>query len=127
MFTRVMPAERAARDAANVLKRAVQEHERVARRAADKEQAAFQRTPIGQARAAFERGHRVFQCALDVEHQDAVIVSEILDAVAREGWELDSGSFVSCQQGRERRDTTMGYYLFRRAAHLRQSPAGSSS
>jgi hypothetical protein len=122
-----MPAEQAARDAANVLKRAAQERERVARRAADKERAAFRRTPIGQARAAFERGDRVFQCALDVERQDAVIVSEILDAVTREGWKLISGSFVSCEQGRERRDTTVGYYLFRRAAHHRQSPAGSSS
>jgi hypothetical protein len=126
MFTRVMPAERAVRDAANVLKRAAQERERVAHRT-DKEQAEFRRTPVGQARAAFERGDRVFQCALDVERQDAVIVSEILDAVAREGWEPVSASFVSCEQGPESRDTTMGYYLFRRAAHHRQSSAGPSS
>ena len=126
MFTRVMPAEQAVRDAANTLKRAAQERKRVARRT-DDERAAFRRTPVGQARAAFERGDRVFQCALDVERQDAAIVSEILDAVAREGWEPVSGSFVSCEQGRERRDTTVGYYLFRRAAHHRQPPAGSSS
>ena len=54
MFTRVMPGERTVRDAANALKRAAQERERDARRA-DKERAAFLRTPVGQARAAFER------------------------------------------------------------------------
>ena len=86
MFTRVMPGERTVRDAANALKRAAQERERDARRA-DKERAAFLRTPVGQARAAFERGDRVFQCALEVERQDAVI----LNAIAREGWELVSG------------------------------------
>ena len=119
MFTRVMPAERTVRDAANALKRAARDRERDARRAG-KERAAFLRTPVGQARAAFERGDRVFQCALEVERQDAAI----LNAIAREGWDLVSGAFVPCEQGPESRDTTVGYYLFRRAAHHRQSSAG---
>jgi hypothetical protein len=49
--------------------------------------------------------------------------------VAREGWELVTGSFVFREQGQQSRDkfmssgqnvaikgTTVGYYLFRRAA-----------
>ena len=101
------------------------------------------RTPVGQARAAFERGDHLFQYDHDVESQNAVIVSmvgstttrsssdpsEILNAVAREGWELVNGSFIFREQGHQSRDkfmssgqnvavkgTTVGYYLFRRAA-----------
>ena len=80
MFTRVMPAERTVRDAANALKRAAQERERDARRA-DNERAAFLRTRVGQARVAFERGDRVFQCALEVEREDAVILNAIAHEV----------------------------------------------
>ena len=54
--------------------------------------------------------------------------SEILNAVAREGWEIVTASFVFREQGQQSRDkfmssgqnvatkgTTVGYYLFRRA------------
>jgi hypothetical protein len=54
--------------------------------------------------------------------------SEILNAVAREGWELVNASFVFREQGQQSRDkflssgqnvaikgTTVGYYAFRRA------------
>ena len=34
-------------------------------------------TPVGQARAAFERGDELFQYAHDVESQDAVIVAMV--------------------------------------------------
>jgi len=111
-------------------------------RQAQREHEAFLRTPVGQARTAFERGDHLFQYAHDVESQNAVIVamvgsattrkssdpSEILNAVAREGWELVNGSFVFREQGQQSRDkfamsgqnvaikgTTVGYYLFRRA------------
>ncbi len=53
--------------------------------------------------------------------------SEVLNAVAAEGWELVNGSFIFREQGQQSRDkfgssgqniatkgTTVGYYLFRR-------------
>jgi len=95
------------------------------------EEHAFLRSPVGQARAAYDRGDRVFQCSIDVMKQDAVILFmdgsdtlqkttdpvAVLNAVCREGWELITGSFVFVERGQDRRDksgTTMGYYLFRR-------------
>jgi hypothetical protein len=145
MFSKATPEEQAAKDAAKAAKRAEKEREAAATRA-QKECEAFLRTPVGQARTAFERGDHLFQYAHDVESQSAVIVSmvgsttnrsssdpsEILNAVAREGWELVSGSFVFREQGQQSRDkfmssgqnvaikgTTVGYYLFRRAEHQR--------
>ena len=88
MFTRVMPGEQAVRDASNALKRAARECEG-SRGAPTRSEAAFLRTPVGQARAAFERGDHVFQCALDV----GADTLRLLNAIAREGWELVSGSF----------------------------------
>ena len=120
-----------------------QKDAQMAERQAQREREAFRRTPVGQARVAFERGDHLFQYAHDVESQDAVIVSmvgsttnrsssdpsEILNGVAREGWELVAGSFVFREQGQQSRDkflssgqnvaikgTTVGYYLFRRDA-----------
>ena len=112
MFTRVMPGEQAVRDASNALKRAAMECEEVARRA-EAERAALRRTPVGQARAAFERGDHVFQCALDVGSDSC----EILNAIAREGWEMVSGSFgevISAGDDVAIEGSTVGYYLFRR-------------
>ncbi len=103
---------------------------------ARKEEHAFLRSPVGQARAAYDRGDRVFQCSIDVMKQDAVILFmdgsdtlqkttdpvAVLNAVCREGWELITGSFVFVERGQDRRDksgTTMGYYLFRRAEEAR--------
>jgi len=97
---------------------------------------AFLRSPVGQARAAYDRGDRVFQCSIDVMKKDAVILFmdgsdtlqkatdpvAVLNAVCREGWELITGSFVFVERGQDRRDksgTTMGYYLFRRAEDAR--------
>ena len=117
-------------------------------RQAQRELEAFLRTPVGEARTAFERGDELFQYAHDVESQSAVIVSmvgstttrrssdpsEILNAVAREGWDLVNGSFIFREQGHQSRDkfiasgqnvaikgTTVGYYLFRRAPSNRNS------
>ena len=112
MFTRVMPGEQAVRDASNALKRAARECEEVARRA-DAERGAFLRTPVGQARAAFEREDHVFQCALDVGSDTC----ELLNAIAREGWDLVSGSFgevISAGDDVAIEGSTVGYYLFRR-------------
>ncbi len=114
---------------------------------ARKEEHAFLRSPVGQARAAYDRGDRVFQCSIDVMKQDAVILFmdgsdtlqkttdpvAVLNAVCREGWELITGSFVFVERGQQSREkflssgqnvatdgTTVGYYLFRRAgcAHI---------
>jgi hypothetical protein len=152
--------EKAQRETEKERQRAEKDREK-AERQARREHEAFLGTPVGQARTAFERGDDLFQYAHDVESQDAVIVSmvgsttsrrssdptEILNAVAREGWELVNGSFIFREQGQQSRDkfmssgqnvaikgTTVGYYLFRRAEEHQhraedalQLTAGSSS
>ena len=104
----------------------------------------FLESPVGRARAAYERGDRVFQFAHDVMSQQAVIVgmvgsatmkktrdpSEVLNAVCDEGWDLVNGSFVFIAEGEQSRDKflssgqnvavrgrVVGYYLFQRAAY----------
>ena len=101
----------------------------------------FFATPAGQARTAYEVGDHVFQYAIDVMSQEAIIVAmvgsrtskktsdpvAILNSVCHEGWELVNGSFVFVEEGQQSRDkfmssgqnvaikgTTVGYYLFRR-------------
>jgi hypothetical protein len=112
-----------------------------ARELAERERRAFEGSPAGRARAAHKRGDQIFQFSMDVMNQQAVIIpmaggttsrktsdpSEILNSVAREGWDLVNGSFVFVEQGQESRDKfmssgqnvaikgeTVGYYLFRR-------------
>jgi Protein of unknown function (DUF2510) len=130
----------AAKDAVRQASQQARERERQqTQQAREREQ--FLRTPVGQARIAFERGDHVFQYDHDVMSQQAVIVSmvgsttskkttdpsQILNAVCNEGWELVNGSFVFVEQGQQSRDkflssgqnvaikgTTVGYYLFRR-------------
>lgn len=107
---------------------------------AAEERAALE-SPKGQARLAFERGDEVFQLAMPLLSQKAVIVpmgggfatssekdwSAELNDVVREGWELVNGSVAFLQTGQESRDKFMasgqnvaisgqvvGYYLFRR-------------
>jgi hypothetical protein len=110
---------------------------------------AFFRSPAGGARQAFERGDHVFQYAIDVMSQKAVIIPmvggtttsttsdpvAILNSVCHEGWELVNGSFVFVEHGQESRDkfmasgqniavkgATVGYYLFKRCeANRRKS------
>lgn len=103
---------------------------------------AFFASPAGQARAAFERGDRLFQFVIDVKETKAVVIPmggatttatttdpvAILNSVCNEGWELVNGSFVFHELGSESRDkflasgqnvavrgTIVGYYLFRRS------------
>lgn len=100
-------------------------------------------SPQGQARLAYERGDQVFQLAMPLLSQKAVIVpmgggfstssekdwTAELNDVVREGWDLVNGSVVFLQTGQESRDKFMasgqnvaisgqvvGYYLFRRRA-----------
>lgn len=103
---------------------------------------AFLVSPAGQARAAFERGARLFQFFMDVEDTEPVVIPmgwtitapttadpvAILNAVCNEGWELVNGSFVFHELGQESRNkpavsgqnvavrgAIVGYYLFRRS------------
>lgn len=122
-------------------------------RQAEKEAQEFRASPVGQARSAFERGDLIFQTSIDVMNQQAIIVamvgsstsqratdpSAILNAIAREGWDLASASFTFIEEGQQSRDKllssgqnvavkgrTAGYYVFKRAPQLRQ-PNGSSA
>jgi hypothetical protein len=148
LVKRKTPEERA-REAA--LKEQARREAEVRKRAEriDKAQQAFFNTPAGQARVAFERGDHVFQYAIDVMTQQAIIVAmvgsktaqktadpvAILNSVCREGWELVNGDFVFVQTGQQSRDkfmssgqnvaiagTVMGYYLFRRCQTNRGEP-----
>ena len=128
-FAKRTPEEKAAKAAAKAEARENRELQR------------FLKTPVGQARTAFQRGDKVFQYEQAVTMQQAVIVSmigstvrhqtsdpsEILNAVCAEGWDLVNGSFVFVQHGQQSRDKFMssgqnvaikgsvvGYYLFRR-------------
>jgi hypothetical protein len=113
---------------------------------AEREAAAFQASPVGQARTAYEQGDRLFQVDFEVMEQTAEIVAmmgsyntkkannptAVLNAIVSEGWELITGSFVFVVQGEQSRDkfmssgqnvavkgATAGYYLFRRAEQNR--------
>lgn len=101
----------------------------------------FNDTPKGQARLARERGDTIFQAALTVSRQRAVIapmvgsttsvaktdISSELNDIISEGWELINSSVVFEMHGQESRDKflssgqqvavsgeSVGYYLFRR-------------
>jgi hypothetical protein len=86
---------------------------------------AFFAAPAGQARLAFERGDRAFQCMIDAMKTTDPVTT--LNFVCNEGWELVNGSFVFVEEGQQSRDkvggganivtkgTTVAYYLFRRA------------
>jgi hypothetical protein len=122
-----------------------------ANKQADREAAAFAASPVGQARTAFEQGDKLFQVDFEVMKQTAEIVSmmgsyntskantptAVLNAIANEGWDLITGSFVFVVQGEQSRDkfmssgqnvavkgATVGYYLFRRAEQNRVQPTG---
>jgi hypothetical protein len=110
--------------------------------ARENQRASFLASPAGRARAAFERGDRLFQFVIDVKNTQAVVIPmgpaktatttndpvAILNSVCDEGWDLVNGSFVFHELGSESRDkflasgqhvavkgTVIGYYLFRRS------------
>jgi hypothetical protein len=104
-----------------------------------REKEAFFRSPAGRARVAFEEGDHVFQYAINVMNQEAIIVAmvgsstkkrtsdpvDVLNSVCHEGWDLVNGSFVFVEEGQQSRDkflasgqnvatkgSVVGYYLF---------------
>lgn len=140
-------AQKEAEAEARARRRAAEEEKRNAAEI-EKARQAFFRTPAGQARVAFDRGDHVFQYAIDVVSQQAIIVAmvgsrtsqttrdpvAILNSVCHEGWELVNGSFVFVEQGQQSRDkflssgqnvavkgTVVGYYLFRRQESNRRA------
>ena len=133
--------EERADDAAQKEQHRTQERERERVAEIEKARQSFFRTPAGRARVAFDAGDHVFQYAIDVMSQEAIIVAmvgsttskktsdptAILNSVCHEGWDIVNGSFVFVEQGQQSRDkfmasgqnvaikgTTVGYYLFRR-------------
>lgn len=100
------------------------------KKAIPEERAAFDKTPAGQARLAYERGDYAFQCSVDVTTQQvgdttSETESVVLASICHQGWEL-VGSFVSVEQGQRGgkvaswkpkvaiRGARVGYYLFAR-------------
>jgi hypothetical protein len=90
---------------------------------------AFFETPVGRARLAYRRGHRLFQYELDVRELEPTVVPgpvgappiettdpvDILNAVTAEGWKLVTGKFIHS----ELRGGVIGCYLFKRSQKRR--------
>lgn len=134
-------AQRRAEQKADTQRRRAESDAQIQAQQEAQQREAFLATPAGRARTAFGRGDRLFQFALDVMNQQAIVVAmvgaktsqttadstAVLNSVCREGWELVNASFVFVEQGQQSRDkfmssgqnvairgTTVGYYLFRR-------------
>ena len=141
------PEEQAVKEQAEAEKQAQKaraEAEKQAQKAADKERKqheAFLKTPVGLARGAFEQGDHLFQVDFDVKSTKASVVamtgafstsksndvSDVLNEICREGWEIQSASMVFHETGSESRDKflasgqqiavkgdVIGYYVFKR-------------
>lgn len=147
MALRKTPEEKAARQSAKE-EAAQQRAEEQQRQQIEREKQAFFASPAGQARLGYQQGDHVFQYAIDVMRQQAIVVAmvgtntkkstsnpvDVLNSVCHEGWELVNGSFVFVEEGQQSRDkflasgqnvatkgSIVGYYLFRRCdANLRQ-------
>lgn len=94
---------------------------------------AFQRSHVGQARTAYERGDTIFQCSIDVMSQEAIVFLmrgsnvlqdttdplDVLNSICREGWELVNGSFVFVEEGQLSRDKFLssGQHVATRGHH----------
>src|SRR5581483_7327261 len=131
-FTRATPEEKAARQAAKDAERAQHDALKQAEKEAkarDKLRRAFDGSPAGDARVAFESGAHVFQYEASVKAMHAVVRPigfgsnaigketfasrfgrgpvATLNAVCDEGWELLNGSFVFVETGQVSRNRAM--------------------
>lgn len=141
LFTTPEEREEEARQRAEE-ERQYQEDKRLRQQAAT--EAAFARTPIGRARAAFARGDRLFQAELEVSSLTGTASMfgsseneitrrdeqpDLLGRIEDEGWHLEHAGFVFVEtgststdrmlgtgQGTVTRGVVTGVYLFRRAA-----------
>ena len=142
LFRSETPEQRAERERQKSESRAAKERER--------EEMRFNASPVGQARAGFARGDQLFQASFDLENVKAVVVamtdaytarsghdvSDVLNSIAAEGWDLHSFSTAFVNEGEVSRDKFMssgqqvavrgrlvGTYVFsRKAGH---SPAAT--
>jgi hypothetical protein len=121
--------------------KAEQKVARAAEKEAERERKAFEESPAGQARAAFERGDGYFEIELDLSphggtgsdqgswgpHRPKSGRTDALSQVEGEGWAFVQASHVFVQTGEDSRDKFMtsgqrtsirgeivGIYLFRR-------------
>lgn len=105
--------------------------------------------PLGAARETHERGDQMYQCAVLLMVQDAVIVAmvgstnnaqfidqnQLLNDIGAAGWELITMSVTFVNEGEQSRDKFMssgqnvaikgrllGYYIFRRVDHATAAP-----
>jgi hypothetical protein len=92
---------------------------------------AFFQTPVGRARLAYKRGHRLFQYELEINELNPTLIPgpiggparettdpvDILNAVTVEGWKLVTGKFIHS----EIRGGAVGCYLFKRSQKRRLS------
>jgi hypothetical protein len=113
---------------------------------AQAERAAFLSGPVGRAQTAYANGDLLHQLEFDLMAQEAIIVamvgskvnkrssdpSEILNAIAKEGWDLVNASVTFVTEGEQSRDKFLssgqnvavkgrlvGFYVFRRCPENR--------
>jgi hypothetical protein len=113
LFRNESAEEKAAREAQKEADRAERTRQR--------EEEAFRRSPAGQARSSRERGDVLFQVSFDLEDVKALVVamtdafttrsardvSEILNSIVAEGWDLHSFSTAFVNEGEVSRDRFM--------------------
>jgi hypothetical protein len=131
--------ERSRREEAEAAELTHQERERAV--LAPQRKLEFELSPAGTARVAFQRSDDLLQVALSVRTSTTYTVpmvdtgaltqtndpNEVLNAIAREGWDLVAASFVFHETGSESRDKLLasgqhiavsgdviGYYVFKR-------------
>lgn len=136
------PEEQAEYDQRKAMEQAARQQQQAANEAYQAQQA-FDASPQGRARRAWQSGAYLFQFSMDVMNQQAWVVkmvgstalqqtydpSDVINAVASEGWDLVNASFVFVEQGQQSRDKfmasgqniaikgeTVGYYVYRRRA-----------
>ena len=118
------------------------------RRDEEKQEREFWASPAGRARMAYEDGDQLFQFELDVRDSQTFTIpmwktgavtrtddaNDVLNSIAREGWDLVTASFVFHETGSESRDkfmasgqhiavrgTVVGYYVFERNEELHRA------
>lgn len=91
------------------------------RRKEEREAREFAESPAGQAREVYQRGDRIFQVSFNLQDVGARIavmenalttrkahdVSDVLNSILAEGWELHSFSTTFVNEGEESRDKFM--------------------
>jgi hypothetical protein len=120
---------RSATDVNSREERAERKEREKALRSVEAARDAFFETPVGRARLAYKRGHRLFQYELEINELGPTLIPgpagaparvttdpvDILNAVTVEGWKLVTGKFIHS----EIRNGVVGCYLFKRSQKRR--------